>query len=130
MSKIRDYFISIPKVCGVSNSEAWGEMNRLAFDHEIANPGSVFSRLDTVSVEERLLPAFGFMVCPSVSKDSAEYAIKLATLASMAYGLTKGIGDKLDVSRLTEEVKMLEPWYPQVSNLLTVDEASTLTVWD
>lgn len=129
MSRLRDFFIGVPKACGVENAEAYGKMNELAFDYEVANRESVFARKEGVLDESRLLPAFGFRVDPDHDQESADYAFRLATLASMAYGLTKGVGDEREVTVLANELSMEEADFPSISVLLTVEEALTLGQW-
>jgi hypothetical protein len=129
MSKIRDFFIKVPAICGADNAETWGMMNQLAFDHEVATPGSVFGRKPDVSVRERLLPAFGFMIAKGVNKDVARYAQDLAILAALSYGVSKGVDDFGEVKALSDALSGQEPNFPQVSELLTVSEASTLGNW-
>jgi hypothetical protein len=129
MSRLREFFSKLPEACGVENAEAYGKMNELAFDYEVANKDSQFSRKAGVSASARLLPAFGFRVDPDHDQDAADYAFQLATLAEMAYSLTKGIGDKQEVDMLAEELDTVEADFPAISALLTVQEASTMGQW-
>ena len=129
MSRLRDFFIGVPKACGVENHEAWGKMNELAFDHEVDNQGSVFARRAEVRLEVRMLPAFGFRYDPDHDVDAADYAFQLATLAALSYGVAKGLGGETERNNLAMELEAVELNFPSISALLTVKEASTVGQW-
>ncbi len=117
-SRLRDFIIKIPEACGVPNAKAWGKMNELAFDHELANDGSAFAKREDVSVEDRLLPAFGFQVHPEVDQDSADFAFNLLVLTSLAHD-----GRTEEAAGLAAELAPIEQDFPKVNGLYTVKEA-------
>jgi len=120
---LKEFLIKIPAVCGAPNAEAWGKMNELAFDHEKANPDSVFAKRDGVSLEDRLFPAFGFLAHEDTNQDKADFAFNLLVLTSLAHDLSKGSGDEDEVQGPYEELSLDAHLYPDVEALYTVQEA-------
>jgi hypothetical protein len=128
MSIVRDFVTKLPQACG-AKSPAWGKMNQLAFDHEVAHPVSEFSHAEGQSVEERLAPGFGFTVDPLVDQMAANYGRRLLELAAVAYAASKGEVPSELVSSLRSKLASREADFPNVSALMTVEQASTLGSW-
>ncbi len=125
MSKIRDFFIGLPAACGAPNAKAWGQVNALQYDHEIANPLSVFAD-DGRPVAERLETAFGWAGRDPEKAGIEDYARRLAHLLALSDAVDRKGRKELAGERnvLAGSLSILEPRYPTVSALMTVSEAS------
>lgn len=134
MSKLREFFVKLPEVCGVEPEVAcmYGEHLGKLFDHEVKNPESVFRYRPGQSPRARLAPAFagwsGLLHTDNLGK--LEYARNLAVLCATSYAFTKGIADQWEVDELAEILYRAEPAYPEIAALMSVDEAATLTNWN
>jgi len=130
MSKLREFFVGLPAACGAKNAEQWGGVNGLQFDFEVANPSSVFDGTGK-TIHERLETAFGWAGRDFAKVDVETYARNLAALVSLAYAVNaKGRDDlKDEADLLASTLKLAEPQFPTVSALLTVDQASTQSIW-
>ena len=130
MSKIRDFFIGLPAACGASNAKAWGQVNALQFDHEVANPLSVFRDTGRPATE-RLETAFGWAGRDPDKVGIETYAKNLAHLAALSYAVdSKGRKELADErATLAGILSTQEAEFPTVSALLTVSEASVMSNW-
>jgi hypothetical protein len=58
-----------------------------------------------------------------------EYARNLAVLCATSYAFTKGVAEQWEVDELAEILYRAELAYPEVSALMSVDEAATMGNW-
>lgn len=125
MSKIRDFFIGLPAACGAPNAKAWGQVNALQFDHEIANPLSIFAD-DGRPIPQRLETAFGWAGRDPANAPIEHYARSLALLIALSDAVDRKGRKELNEERnaLAGALSMHEERYPTVSALMTVSEAS------
>lgn len=118
MSRLREFLIKVPGACGAPNAAAWGKMNELAFDHELADKGSVFAKVDGVDLHDRILPAFGFTMADGTNYEAADFAMGLVKLASLAHD-----GKAEEAKVLAGELEAVATDFPDVTALYTVQEA-------
>ena len=130
MSQIRSFFVGLPLACGVEPKLAkiYGEHLGALFDYEVTNPDGHFNRGNFSSVAKRMGYAFhGWTDFADPKRVS--YAIRLSIFAAKCYAQNaKGLhADDITVSR--EILLIDEEENAEVSALLTVEQASTLSSW-
>lgn len=118
MSRLREFLIKVPAACGAPNAAAWGKLNELAFDHELANKGSVFAKVDGVDLHDRLLPAVAFQAADGVDFDAAYFALGLLKVTSLAHD-----GKTEEAKVIAEELNSDASDFPAITALYTVEEA-------
>ena len=131
MSKLRDFFVQIPAVCGTPNAARWGWINGQQFDDEVASKESVFADQEE-SVEGRLETAFGWAGRNPRTKPMEDYARGLGTLAALYYAINAKDREELAEQAMALEGELMQEQalYPTISALLTVEEATTAGLVD
>ena len=130
MSQIRSFFVGLPLACGVEPKLAkiYGEHHGALFDYEVTNPKGEFASEKFEDSTKRLRYAFhGWTDFADPAK--LHYGLMLAVYATNSHSHNaKGIKvDGLEHSRSV--LSSQEADYPEVSALLTVEQASVLTYW-
>lgn len=130
MSNLRSFFVGLPLACGVEPklAKVYGDHLGNLFDYEVTNPDGQFSRGRHDSTAKRLSYAFhGWSDFADPHK--LHYGLMLAVFAAKAHDRNaKGIAvDGFDESKAVLSAQ--ESNYPEISALLTVQEASVLTTW-
>lgn len=130
-SKTRDFWVRLPAACGVPDevAEIEGEANGKKFDLELKNPGSVYRRRQGQPTRARLSPGFLAWSHLADSKTMA-YGIDLACFMSDCRDVNRA-GEKHPKALIAEAARLqkLEPEFPAISALYTVEEASVLSNW-
>lgn len=135
MGKVRDFCIGLPRACESENPGQWEYINGLAFDAEKKRAQGPLSRQPQDLKEPflRFQPAFGFTAF-KYNKKIAGYAQDLMLLAGLSHYKFGHREDQWDEQRAALKTKLskMEPEYPSVSALLTVEEASSkiMSSWD
>lgn len=131
MSKLFELIAKGPSLVGAKNPERWEAVFCFAFSDELADKKSVFAKKDGESIEERLELIKGILMASGVDPDKAAYWIDLVTLASHSYALVKGdpAGDIAMQMALAKDLTVQESLYPDISAIMTVQKASTLSQW-
>lgn len=135
MGKMRDFAIGLPRACESENPGPWEYGNQLVFDAEKERAQGPLSRQpqDLKDPFLRFQVAFGFTAFKH-NKKIAAYAQDLLLLAGLShykFGHKEAQWDEQRAALKTKLLKM-EPEYPSVSALLTVEEASSalMTNWN
>lgn len=131
MSIIRDLWVGLPAACGVPDGLAkWdGERNGGWFDFEKENPGSILKRVPGQTSRQRLAPAFkGWKHLGDAHV--VEYAERFtAFLDSCIQFNSKSIGSEIEIQAEAATLRVLEPGFPTISALMTVDQAVVQSNW-
>lgn len=130
-SILRRFWVGLPKACGVSEGIAEIEGERLGklFDHEIANPKSVYARQVAQTVAQRLEPAFAGWK-HLADPHAVEFAEKLGVYTARSIDVNRGEvppSNQLDAERISLAAQ--ETLFPEIASLLTVEQASVLSNW-
>lgn len=128
MESIRDFVIALPKACGVPDglAEIYGELNAKLFDWEIANPDGALNRKNFESVVDRV--NLGICAWESlVPFYKTVYARDLLVFAART--VDAGGGDWRGKQEEKESLLKLESQRPEISALMTVDQASVQGNW-
>lgn len=130
MSKLRDFFVGLPAACGVEPEAAkmLGKQLGELFDFEVDHPESIFSAKSGQHIEDRMYPAVAHWMM-FADDDKFDYAHDLLIYAARCHAINaKGASFKgIEDDRFSLETD--EPNFPEISALLTVSEASTLSNW-
>lgn len=135
MGKMRDFVIGLPRACESENPGPWEYGNQLMFDAEKKRAQGPLSRQPQDLKEPflRFQAAFGFTAFKH-NKKIAAYAQELMLLAGLSHYKFGHREDQWNEQRAVLKMKLskLEPEYPSVSALLTVEEASSkiMSSWD
>lgn len=130
MSQLRDLIEQGPKICGAKNHERWSRLFTLAFDHEIAKKDSVFSAKDDETIEDRLETLAALFMADGVEEMKVGYWIDLITLAAYSYAVAKGKHEYRDrLFELKKEVEAEQDEQPELTSVMSVEAASTLSFW-
>lgn len=131
MSKLFELITKGPSLVGAKNPERWEAVFRFAFLSELADKKSVFAKKDGESVEDRLELINGLSLASGVDPDKVAYWTDLVTLTAHSYALAKGdtAGDKATQMALAEDLAVEETLYPDISAVMTVQEAVALSQW-
>lgn len=126
---IRNFLENLPAACGVPKELAKIEADHMValFDFERANPGSLLSRNSFKSVDDRI--HYGLKWLRFADPDKVQYAVDLLIYAAKSIDAN---GKGVVVDGLAEDRDMLltdEPDYPEISALMSVDQAGTLSNW-
>lgn len=129
---VREFFIRLPYFCGSDDPEYYSEPNEVWFDHEKRVHGSSMRMQKKYYNDpfKRVRLAFVFTQGKH-NVEVTDYCKKLATLCVMAHR-QKSHGEIVFDSRIADlviDLQELEPLYPEVSAVLTVEEASTNSNW-
>jgi hypothetical protein len=132
MSKIRALWVGLPAACGVPEgiSEIEGDRNGRLFDYEVANRDSVLRRQHGQTSRQRL--ARGFKGWKDLADPRrVEYAERLTEFldASIQFN-DRDIGDEIELDAEAATLRVLEASQPEISALLTVDEAAVASKWE
>ena len=131
-SLIRNLVVGLPAACGVPEgiAEIAGGTNGLMFDWEKEHPGSVLRRIEGISELYRLEPAFSLWE-KFAEHEAVTYAkYLLVYVAKVTAFNSKGIGDKVSLETDRERLEEMEPDFPKIKALMTVEQASVLTSWN
>lgn len=133
MSKIRQLLVEAPGWCGLYDAPRWSKIVEIAFDLEVADKESVGKRLPDETIPDRLRTVLAWRnYIPSLEgQQIGAYVQNLLVFAALS--IDKNQGRPYDTSTLENYKKNLkaeESKYPQVSSILSVDEASTLDFWN
>jgi hypothetical protein len=132
MSKIRNFWVGLPAACGVPEglAKSFGNLNGEMFDWERGNHGGVLRRVHGQTARQRLARAFVGWRDLAEDQAAVEYAEALGEFldASIQYN-EHGIGNKIELEATAATLKVYEPKYPKVAELLTVDTASVQGQW-
>lgn len=130
MSQLRDLIAKGPELCGARNAARWSKAFLLQFDEEKDNPNSVFASVAGEDIGDRMETLQGLFAASGTSAKKVSYWISLLTLAANAYALSKG-NDGLEfiVKTLKEDLSSKEPEFPEFAQVMTVEQASTLSNW-
>jgi len=130
MSKLRDLIEQGPALCGAKNAARWSKSFLLQFDDELQDPSSVFAARERETVAERLETLWALKQARGIDELKVEYWGNLITLAALSYGVSKGIEAMREQQEVFKRILIdQEPQYPDISALMTVQEASTLGNW-
>ena len=130
MSKVLDFLLKIPYLCGSTNPERWSKIIELQYYDELKNSNSVFklNDIDKDFPMNRAETVFGFMGDPG-KIDHCKMLVELLLLNHYInyHNETRYIGRKEEVTFFALETERL---YPEIANTLTVNEANTESFWD
>lgn len=134
MSKIRQVLVEAPGWCGLYDAKRWSDIAAWAFDKEVADKESSGKRMANETIPDRLRTVLAWRnYIPSVEgQQIGTYVQDLIVFAAMSVDRNSGMvtGDNAVWENRYSELKANEAKYPQVSTILTVDEASTLDFWN
>lgn len=123
----KELVIKAPALCGVPNAARWSRIAEFVWVDEASHPKSVFARTeeDGEKEESRLDPLFGWHADAKDSGKALYINLLLSLLLLRHYVLEHGRSDLMGrASDLEGQVSELEQDYPDVSTLLTVEQAA------
>lgn len=131
MSIVRDLWVGLPAACGVPQgiSDIEGDRNGKLYDWERDNPNGVLRRIPGQTSRQRLARAFkGWKDLADAS--IVEYAERFTAFLDASIQFNgKGIGNKIELDAEAATLKVLEPNFPTVSALMTVNTAGIQSNW-
>lgn len=131
MSKVREFFVQLPYLCGASNAERWSKVNALQFDAEVAG-GTIFDKSDADKENpvNRLDTAFGFLAFVPCSAKTA-YCQDLAELVMLAHYKESHGETQYDkrIDELWASLAAREIDYPDVAAVMSVEAAKADGGW-
>jgi len=129
-SKLRDFWVGLPAACGLPPgwAEIEGKRNGELFDWEVLNHDSVLRRVSGQTSRQRLARAFSGWE-DLADTHVVEYAKRLAELVDRASHANSVGKDDIIVQAEAATLRVLEPGFPTVSALMTVDEAVVQGNW-
>lgn len=130
-SRLRTFFIELPRACGVPDELATieGIANAGRFDLEVANPNSVFRDRPGLTTRHRMRPAF-LAWQEFADQKRLAYAIDLACYAADCYKCNKeGKPHPKELVDTGARLAIVELDQPEVSALYAVSEATTQGQW-
>lgn len=133
MSKIRDVLTEAPTWVGLYDAPRWAKIAGIAFDEEIADKESVGKRLPDETIPDRLRTVLAWRnYIPSLEgQQIGAYVQNLLVFAALSIDKNSGkVVDKSTWENYRANLIADESKYPQVSAILSVDEASTLDYWN
>lgn len=134
MSKVRDVLTSAPDWVGLYDAARWARIAEIAFDEEVADKESAGKRMADETVSDRLRTVLAWRnYIPSLEgQQIGGYVCDLLVFAAMSVDRNSGMvtGDNDAWEKYRSKLKGEEPKYPQVSAILSVDEASILDYWN
>ena len=133
MSKIRELVVAAPLMVGLYDSKRWSRIAEIAFDEEVVDKDSVGARIEGETIPDRLrtILAWRSFVPSLEGQVIGAYVQNLLVFAALS--IDKNSGREYHASsweNLQANLKTDEPKYPQVSAILSVDDASTLDFWN
>lgn len=133
MSKIRQLLTEAPGWCGLYDAARWGKIAGIAFDEEVADKDSVGARLPDETIPDRLRTVLAWRsYVPSLEgQQIGAYVQNLLVFAALSIDKNQGRPyDESSRDNYWKNLKAEEAKYPQVSSILSVDEASILDYWN
>jgi len=129
---MRNFFVKLPSVCGLPDdlADIEGDRNGRIFDWELTHPHGLFARGNFESYEQRIAFAWSGWESLAQNQDALQYAKDLAVYACKCYS-ANAKGETIE--GLDEDRAMLESDaidFPEVTALLSVEQASVLTSWN
>ncbi len=133
MTTLKEYFSKGPEVCGVSAPIAGSYYRHLGelFDIEKADMESQMARKNFLSVADRMSLAYDGWHRFVTKPDAFAFFQVLGNFAAASYGFNKyGIGDKEELQKIKDDLETQAEYFPEVTAMMTVEEASVLTSWN
>jgi hypothetical protein len=133
MSKIRQLLVEAPGWVGLYDADRWAWIAGAAFDKEVLDAESVGARIEGESIPDRLRTVLAWRsFIPSLEgQQIGAYVQNLLVFAALSIDKNQGFAyDEASRENYWKNLKAEEAKYPQVSKVLTVDEASTLDFWN
>lgn len=130
MGKIRELVLAAPVLCGADNAGRWQLLNGLGFDYEVRRGGALARNDEDLEVPgNRTAMVFGF-ASGKHDKKKVAYLKGLLTLAELTHYKSAHGEDRWEekIKSLREQLAPLEAENPDVSALLTVEEASDVRI--
>lgn len=118
--------IAAPGLCRVPNAARWARIAEFVWVDEGSHPKSVFSRTEEDAKDEagRLTPLFGWVQEAADSGKAMYITTLFELLMDRHYVKDHGRNDLMDRAAFLEGyLRPVESKYPDVSALLTVDQA-------
>lgn len=133
---MRDFYINVPAVCGAIDEAGISKSNELCFDFESKGiigdqPGSTAFGHDPDDPLRRNRLAFRFDCATPKGQEDRDYAHMLSDCAILSHRiLSHGDDQYIDLrDSLKDQLVKHEPNHPEVSKLLTVDQAIAMESW-
>ncbi len=133
MSKIRELVVGAPQMVGLYDAARWARIAEIAFDEELKDADSVGKRLPDETIPDRLRTILAWRnYVPSLEGQLiGAYVQNLLVFTALSIDKNRGLPYHASShENLWHSLKTDESKYPQVSAILTPDEASTLDFWN
>lgn len=131
MSKLRNLIEQGPKLCGAIFHEQWSFPYLAAFDADRLKKTKIFDLKPGQTIEDRLEILKGIYLASGVNVRRAGYWIDLITLCAYSYAVAQGhteFASRRDT--LAGMLSTVEGDNLEIASVMSVQEASTLTIWD
>lgn len=132
MSKLREFIERAPDLIGVEghNAKRWAFPLLAMFDADVAKDTDIFDLKPGEELEDRFDVLNGLYMAKGAKREKVAFFIGQMILAAYSCAVSKGLEEYVEKrDRLAEHQARLEPENAELAAVLSVADASTMSLW-